>query len=316
MQAIQLAYPGDTSVLTMHETPIPDCKNDEVLVRVAAVGLNYVDTLIRKGSHPVLKQFPAFMPGEVEGVITTVGSDVPGLRPGQRVTGYSNAGYAQFALISASEVTVLPDDLPLGQGMMIQHLTAQNLLHTSKSYASVLITAAAGGVGSSTVRIARLKGIPMIIGLTSSLDKAPYIRSLGATHVIIYTQNDWQEQISAITNNNGVDLILESVGGTIGSALLTQLSRGGTMVVYGNSSGQPSPVTLQSVIMSNTTITSSRLYATPLALRKQWADEIIQWIQSKQLEVAITAYPLAQAGKAHDDMEKRASTGRLILTPF
>ncbi|MBN9380504.1 MAG: zinc-binding dehydrogenase [Chitinophagaceae bacterium] len=313
MKAIQLVNYGGPELLTIKEIPLPVCKPDEVLVRVEAVGLNYVDTLIRKGRHPILKQFPAVMPGEVEGIIEDAGKEVRHLYPGQRITGYAQAGYAQFAVIPASEVTLLPEELPLGTGMLIHHLTAQNLLHQSDGYDSLLITAAAGGVGSSVIRIAGLKGVGTIIGMAGSADKAGYVSSLGATSTVIYTAGNWLDQLDALVEKKGIDLILDSVGGHVGAALLSRLARGGTMVVYGNSSGQPSIVDMSGLIMSNTRIVSARLYSAPLTLREQWTKEIIQWIRSGQLDVKITSYPLVDAARAHQDMEERRSIGRLIL---
>jgi NADPH2:quinone reductase len=315
MKAIQFDHHGGPEILTIREVPKPVCQPEEVSVRVEAIGLNYVDTAIRKGNHLPVQQFPAFMPGEMEGVIEEVGKKVRHLHRGQRVTGYSGAGYAQFAVVPASAVTVLPDDLPLGKGMLIQHLTAQNLLHQATGYQSVLITAAAGGVGSSAVQIAKIKGARMIIGLVGDPGKAGYIQSLGATDVISYSEDNWPKQLEKITEQKGVDLVLESVGGSIGSELVTQLSTNGTMVVYGNSSGEPSPITLQSLIMQTRKIVTARLYSAPVELRNQWTNEIIQWIQSGELNVALTFYSLADAAKAHADLESRKSTGRLILKP-
>lgn len=317
MQAIQLAATGEPEVLQLKELPEPDIRPGEVLVKIDAIGLNYVDTLIRKGKHPVLQSFPAIMAGEIEGTITRVGKDIAQFYPGQRVTGYAQAGYAQFATIPAAQLTVLPDDLPIGKGMLIQHLTAQNLLHQASGYQSVLVTAAAGGVGSSTISMARIKNIPMIAGLLGSMQKAPYIQSLGATHAISYLEDNWFHQLKEITNNTGFDLITDSVGGMIGSALVELLAPGGTLVVYGNSSGQPSSIDLQSIVMPTVKkITGARLNAVPAALKARWTEEIFQWITSEQLNVASTFYPLADAADAHRDMENRTTTGRLILLPY
>jgi NADPH2:quinone reductase len=317
MQAIQLAATGGPEVLELEELPEPNIQPGEVLVKIDAIGLNYVDTLIRKGKYPVLQSFPAIMAGEIEGVITSVSKDITQFHPGQRVTGYTQAGYAQFASISADQLTVLPDDLPIGRGMLIQHLSAQNLLHQASGYKSVLVTAAAGGVGSSAICIARIKNIPMIAGLLGNMQKAPYIQSLGATHAISYLEENWFHQLKEIPNNNGFDLILDSVGGVIGSALVELLAPGGTLVVYGNSSGQPSSIDLQSIVMPAVKkITGARLNAAPAELKTKWTKEIFQWITSEQLNVAATFYPLADAASAHRDMENRTSTGRLILLPW
>ncbi len=314
MQAIQLANYGGSEVLTLKEVPRPTCQPGEVLVRVQAVGLNYLDMLIRKGTNLPVSQLPLTMPGEIEGIIEEVSDDVKHLRPGQRVTGYSQAGYAQYAIVPASQITVLPDDLAMGNGLLIQHLTAQNLLHQATGYQSLLITAAAGGVGSSAVSIAKIKGIKTIIGLAGSSSKTEYIKSLGATDVVIYTAENWLDQLKEITQQKGVDLILESVGGAIGSTLVSQLSPDGTMVFYGYSSGESSTITLQS-LMPGRRILAARLYAAPVALRNQWAREIIDWSRSGELDISFTFYPLAEAAKAHKDMENRSSIGRLVLTP-
>ena len=317
MQAIQLAVTGGPEVLELKELSEPNILPGEVLVKIEAIGLNFVDTLVRKGKYPSFQSFPAIMPGEIEGVITRVGKEVTQFYPGQRVTGYTQAAYAQFAAISAEQLTVLPDDLPTGKGLLIQHLTAQNLLHQASGYRSVLVTAAAGGVGSSAICTARIKNIPVIAGLLGNIQKASYIQSLGATHAISYLEENWISQLKEITNDNGFDLILDSVGGVIGSALINLLAPGGTLVVYGNSSGQPSSIDLQSVVMpAIRKITGARLNATSPELKAKWAKEIFQWIKSGQLNVTPTCYALADAASAHRDMENRTSTGRLILLPW
>jgi NADPH2:quinone reductase len=317
MQAIQLAATGGPEVLELKELPEPTILRGEVLVKIDAIGLNFVDTLIRKGKYPSIQSFPAIMAGEIEGVITSVSKDVTQFHPGQRVTGYTQAAYAQFAAISAEQLTVLPDNLPTGKGLLIQHLTAQNLLHQASGYRSVLITAAAGGVGSSAICTARIKNIPVIAGLLGNMQKAPYVQSLGATHVISYWEENRVSQLKEITNGNGFDLILDSVGGEIGSALVNLLAPGGTLVVYGNSSGQPSSIDLQSVVVPAVRkITGARLNAAPAELKAKWTKEIFQWITSGQLNVEATFYPLADAAGAHRDMENRTSTGRLILLPW
>ena len=314
MKAIQLAKYGGPDVLVLNEVPRPKCNSGDVLVHVQAVGLNYVDILIRRGSHLQASQFPAVMPGEVEGIIEEVGADVKYLQPGQRVTGYSRAGYAQLATIPADQITVLPDDLPLGKGLLIQHLTARNLLNQATSYQSLAITAAAGGVGSSVVAMANAKGVKTIIGLVGDSAKISYVKSLGATDVIVYTEENWFEQLKEITKQKGVDLIMDAVGGTIGSTLVRQLSDEGTLVIYGNSSGEPSPITLQN-LMPGRKAFAARLYGVTADLRNHWANEIVQLIQSGDLNFSLTFYSLADAAKAHSDMESRTSTGRLILKP-
>jgi NADPH2:quinone reductase len=177
----------------------------------------------------------------------------------------------------------------------------------------VIVTAAGGGVGSIAIQLAKIKGAETIIGLTGSMQKADLIHSLGATAVIDYRSDNWLDQLDALTKKKGADLILESVGGDIGSALFTRLAPGGTMVVYGFSSGKLASIDMQSLVISATRVVGARLITASEVQKQQWANELVQWIRTGQLKTPITSYSLADVAQAHADMENRSTTGRVIL---
>lgn len=314
MKAIILKEYGGPEVLALQEVAMPQPAADEVLVKVAAVNVNYADALIRRGVYPAGKELPAVVPGEVEGVVEQAGADVKHLQPGQRVTGYAPAGYAEYAVLKAAQAIQLPHDLPLGHGLLTHALTAQNLLHQVENYSAVIITAAAGGVGSMAIQLAKLKGVKTIIGLAGSKEKLAYVTSLGATHAISYADAGWQQQVKAATGNAGADLVLDAIGGEVGSALVPLLAAKGTLVVYGNSSGQPTLITAQQLIYTGAKVTGATLFNVPPATLQQWANELIRHIQEGRLQLQVTRYSLAEAAAAQRDIEGRLTTGKVVLT--
>lgn len=300
MQAIITTKTGGPEVLTIQETPIPQPQPDEVLVRTTTIGINYADLLIRKGIYP---KTAAIMPGEIEGIIEQAGSNIKHLHPGQKVSGYSSNGYAEYATIHTSQTFVIPDDLPSGHGLLVQALTAQHLLSQAGDPKSILITAAAGGVGSFLIQLARLKGIKNIIALTGSKEKHAFARSLGATHAYTYGE---QTDLTA-------DVIVDAIGGETGAALLPLLAPYGTMIVYGGTAGEPTNIDVQQLIHKFGKITGSTLYSLSTEQKQQWYDELTDLIKQGELIFNITTYPFADVAKAHQAIEDRTTTGRVAL---
>lgn len=314
MKAVTLNAYGAPEVLEVTEQPMPAPAPHEVIVKVQAVGVNYADLLIRQGVYPFIPQFPAILPGEINGIITATGSEVQHLQAGQRVTGHAPAGYAAYAAIPAAGLTVLPDQIPPAAGLLTHPLTAQHLLEQTSGYRSVVITAAAGGVGSQAVQLAKIKGVPLIIALTGSTAKQEYVRTLGATHAINYRDTDWLQQLTAITGQQGADLILDATGGDMPAQLATALAVNGTLIVYGNSSGQPSSINPQELVMKSARVVGSTVYNIPAGQRQQWSDYLVKLIATGQLQARINSYPFTDAARAHSDMGNRQNTGRTVLT--
>lgn len=314
MKAVTLNAYGAPEVLEVTDQPMPAPASQEVIVKVQAVGVNYADLFIRQGIYPFIPQFPAILPGEVSGIITETGSEVQHLKAGQRVTGHAAAGYAAYVAIPAAALTVLPDNVTPAEGLLTHALTAQHLLEQTSGYRSVVITAAAGGVGSKAVQLAKIKGVPQIIALTGSAAKQDFVRSLGATHAINYRDADWMQQLTAITGTQGADLILDATGGDTPAQLVTALALNGTLIIYGNSSGQPTSVNPQELIMKSARIIGSTVYNIPPEQRQQWSRYLLELIADGRLLSQVNSYPFTDVVRAHSDMANRQNTGRTVLT--
>lgn len=300
MQAIITTQTGGPEVLTIQQTTKPQPQPDEILVKTTAIGINYADLQIRKGIYP---KSDAIMPGEIEGIIEQAGANVKHLQAGQKVTGYSTQGYAEYATIHASQAFVVPDDLPSGHGLLVQALTAQHLLSQSGGPSSILITAAAGGVGSFLIQLAKLKGIKTIVALTGSKEKHAYVKSLGATHAYTYSEQ------TGLT----VDVVLDAIGGETATALLPLLAQHGTMIVYGGTASQPTNIDVQQLIYKSNKVIGSTIYAVPVEQKQQWFNELIDLIKEGKLIFNITTYPFADVAKAHQAIENRTTTGKVVL---
>ncbi|HVI48641.1 MAG TPA: zinc-binding alcohol dehydrogenase family protein [Chitinophaga sp.] len=314
MKAIILKQEDNRRVLSLEERGIPDVTAQEVLIKTIAVGINYADIQIRKGVYPPPVELPAIMQGEVEGIITVVGSEVTGFRIGQRVSGFATHGYAEYAVLHSDMVNSLPDELQPGQGLTGQALTAKHLLEGAAHYQAVVITAAAGGVGTFAVQLAKQLDIPVIIAMTGDDSKADYVKSLGATHHVTYRKSDWEHQLSGIISRTAPNLILDAVGGELGAALAAHLSFRGKMVVYGGTVAQPTMLNLQELIMREAVVSGATLYAVTKQQQQEWVNEITAAILQGQLEMPLTAYPFAEVAGAYADLESRRTRGRVILT--
>jgi NADPH2:quinone reductase len=314
MKTIVINQYGGPEVLelTTIEKPVP--KADEVLVKANAIGINYANIHIRQGKYAAQFPLPANIPGEIEGIIEAVGSNVKHLIIGQRVTGMANSGFAEYAVIDAKDIFVLPVDLPFGHGLLTQGLTAQYLLAKASPFDTIIITAAAGGVGSFVVQLARLKGAKNIIALSGNKDKAAYLTSLGATQVISYFDTDWQAQLLQATGGNGAEVVLDAIGGSIGTALIAHLSFNGTMVVYGNMSDKPLEIDANMIGFKSNRIMGATIYHATNEEKQQWFNELTSWIQAGTLKFNITTYPFATAAAAFQAIEDRNTIGKVILT--
>jgi len=314
MKAIILNQYGGPEVLEWQEMEKPHPQADEVLIKTTAICINYANVLIRQGKYQAYYPLPARMPGEIEGVIEAVGANVQHLTVGQRVVGVASNGYAAFAAINAKDVFLLPPDLPATQGLLSQGLTAQYLLQQANDYQSVIITAAASGVGSFAVQLARLKGVKHIIALAGNKEKVAYAKSLGATHACSYFDADWQEQVLQATNNRGADLVLDAIGGDTGTALATMISQYGTMVAYGNMSEKSMSIDGTTMALKSNRIIGASIFHATQENKQQWFNEMIAGIQEGKLKLDATIFPYTAIVAAFQSIENRTATGRVILT--
>jgi NADPH2:quinone reductase len=260
MKAILIKSFGGPSVLQLVDVATPAPGAREVLIRVGAAGVNFADTMQRSGVYPLPTLLPAVMGGEVAGTVAAIGEEVEHLRPGDRVAAFTGGGYAEYALAPAGQVFTLPAglDFPVATALLVQGLTAQRLVN-SVPFGSVLIHAAAGGVGSLAVQLARRKGA-RVIGLASGPEKRAWLEKLGADAVVDYTREQWTEKVLAATGGAGVDLVLETTGGSAGTRNVACLAPGGTMIVFGATSGQPTLINAQELIFKKLTVRGISLY--------------------------------------------------------
>ena len=320
---------GGPEVLQVVEIPTPMPGRGQVLVRVRAAGINFAETLMRENRYAVTPELPAVLGTEVTGTIEDVGEDVYGLAIGERVAaplfaaGSYFGGYADYALIDAGFVAPLPDGISFenAAALMVQGLTALYLTRQAPPKdKTVLVNAAAGGVGTLAVQLAKRAGAKTVIAAASTAQKLDFARSLGADIGIDYTKSDWVGLARAASGGRGPDVIYESVGGAVTKASLEALAPLGQLVIYGGlniQSFQLGVPELLGLIFKNQSVTGFALapLLTPQSLKADLA-ELFDLAARGQLKVTIGgAYPLEQAAEAHRALEERRTTGKVVLVP-
>lgn len=322
MKAIRVNQTGGPDSLRLEEIPRPSPGPGQALVRIEAVGVNFIEVYQRTGLYRV--PLPTTPGGEAAGVVEEIGAGVSAVRVGQRVASSSFIGaYAEFALAPAERLVPLPEEVPtrLGGAVMLQGMTAHYLTHSTyrlSSKDSCLIHAAAGGVGLLLCQIARQRGA-RVIGTVSTEAKAELARKAGAREVILYTQQDFVAETKRITDGAGVQVIFDSVGKTTFLKGFDCLAPRGMMVLYGQSSGPVEPLDPQllnqkgSLFLTRPTL---HHYTATRAELLERADQVLRWVGDGSLQVTIGGeFPLAQAAQAHRELESRRTTGKLLLIP-
>jgi NADPH2:quinone reductase len=316
MKAIRVHELGGAEKLTLEEIEKPVPKADEVLIKVAAAGINYADTMMRSGKYLTKPPLPFTLGYEAAGTIESVGTNVTNFSVGQRVLATtSSGGYAEFATAKAALTMPIPDELSFGEStaLLVQGLTALGLLNETRVGQTILIHAAAGGVGSLLVQLAKFKGLK-VIGTASSEQKLEYIISLGADFAINYSENDWTKQVLKATNNRGVDWLIEMVGGSIVAQNLQVLAKHGTMWIYGAASGEDFKVSVLSLMAKNHTIRGYWLMNESFENRAKFTKELLEHVKARRLKIQVTEFPLEKAREAHETIESRKTTGKVVLT--
>ena len=329
MRAVQMSRFGGPEVFEVIETPRPIPGPGQVLVRVRAAGVNLSETLIRQNRYAMTTELPAVLGNEVAGVIESLGSGVGGLSIGARVVaplfaaGALVGGYAEYVLIDAGFVALLPDALSFEEAtaLMIQGLTALYLINQVPPQGkTVLVSAAAGGVGSLLLQLAKRAGARTVIAAASTTDKLDFARSLGAHAGVNYTQADWVEQARAASGGAGPDIIYESVGGAVTNGSLKALAPLGQLVIYGAlniQSFQLGVPELLDLIFKNQSVTGFAFVPllTLEGLRTGLA-ELFELAVCGQLRITISeTFSLEHAAEAHRALEERRTVGKLVLVP-
>jgi NADPH2:quinone reductase len=322
MKAIVYQEYGGPEVLEYVERPLPAPGPGQALVKVAAAGVNFIDIYQRAGWYKI--PLPAIPGNEGAGVVEAVGEGVTEAVPGDRVAFMGAAGcYAEFALVPADRLAPLPAALSFEQGAaaMVQGITAYVLSHVTyplKPGAACLVHAAAGGVGLLLCQIAKQAGA-FVIGTTSTPEKAALARAAGANEVILYTEQDFLEEVKRITGGRGANVVYDSVGKDTFDRSLDSLAPLGMLVSYGQSSGFPAPLDIQRLGgMRSAFVTRPSVFAYVQARAKylEYAAAVFSMVAAGTLTLRIGGvYPLAQAAEAHKALAGRQTTGKLVLIP-
>jgi NADPH:quinone reductase len=328
MKAILIEQYGSADVLQYTDVPIPEITSGEVLIEVKACGVNYADTTKRRGGGGVHQTALPWIPGsEVSGIVIKVGSTVSHVSVGDRVVAVVQdvgGGYARYCKANASRVVQIPDDLPFvdAAAIPVQGLTAYHVLTTQgrlQKGESVLIHAAAGGVGTLAIQLAKYMGPGKIIAAASTDEKLELANSLGADVVVNYSEDSWIQQVLEHTDGKGVDLILESIGGQFRIDNLNCLSTFGRLVTYGSASRSSVDVNPGPLIAKCQSLTGFLLGK--VTERKELFFESLEKIielaaQGIVKPVIGSLQPLHKAAEQHRLLEQRQTTGKVILLPW
>ncbi len=321
MMAIRVHRPGGPEVMRLEEVERPGPGPGQALVRLEAIGINFIDVYHRTGLYPLPTPFT---PGsEGAGVVEAVGEGVTEVRPGDRVAYCMERGaYAQYAVVAAWKLVRLPPGLGAQQGAaaMLQGATAHYLTHATypiRPGDTALVHAAAGGVGLLLVQLVKRRG-GRVIGTVSTEAKAALAREAGADEVILYTRQDFVEETKRLTGGAGVEVVYDSVGKDTFEKGFAVLKPRGYLVLYGQSSGPVGPLDV-SRLAAGSFFTTRPGLGHHLATREELlmrAGDILGWVESGALRLRIDrTYPLAEAARAQDDLTARRTTGKLLLLP-
>jgi NADPH2:quinone reductase len=324
MKAVQFKEYGGPEVLNLVELQKPVPTGHDVLIEIKAIGVNYADTARREGQYVVPTTLP-FIPGaEIAGVVVMVGEKVTKVKPGMRVVALiESGGYAEFALADERGLIPLPEQLDYrtAVALPLQGLSAYHILKTMgrlEKGESVLVHAAAGGVGTIAVQLAKLFGAGKVIATASSDEKLTLAREMGADVLVNYTEPNWEEQVLEATDGKGVNVALEMVGGEVFYKTLKCLATFGRLVIYGVASGEQSRLYPSSLMGRNQSVIGfflPQIMRLPQLFQPSLV-ELLTYLGEGKLRLTIGGvFPLAEAANVHRLMQSRQTKGKLILEP-
>ncbi|MCP2279489.1 quinone oxidoreductase family protein [Nocardia amikacinitolerans] len=321
-QAVRFYETGSPEVLRWEEVEVGEPGQGQVRIRHEAVGLNFADTYFRSGLYPA--PLPAGMGVEAAGVIQAVGPGVDGFRPGDRVTytGSPLGAYSTERVMPAEHLIGLPAEIGFdtAAAMTMRGLTTAYLLrriHPLRAGDTVLLHAAAGGVGLIFTQWAKLLGLT-VIGTVSSEEKAEIARAHGCDHVVIYTREDVAARVRELTDGAGVPVVYDSIGKTTFDTSLDSLSRRGLLVCFGTASGPTPPIDAMRLAINGSLFVTRPALADYIAdpvERAELAGELFTHVAAGRIRIEINQrYELSDAVGAHRDLESGRSIGSSVFT--
>ena len=322
MKAMRFHQHGGPEVLVYEDAPTPEAGPGEAIVRIEAIGLNYIDTYHRDGLYPV--ELPCIPGMEAAGTIARIGDGVEGVNVGDRVA-YAGAlgAYAEEAAVAVDRLVPLPDDISceVGAAAMLQGMTAHYLAHGSYALGkddTALIHAGAGGVGLLLIQMAKRLGA-RVLTTVSTEEKEQLARAAGADEVIRYTERDFAEDVMTLTDGRGVDVVYDSVVKTTFDKSLDVLRPLGYLVLFGQSSGPVEPVDPGILNVKGSLFLTRPTMAHYIPTREallQRAGDVLGWIGSGELDLRIgDRFALADAADAHRALQGRKTTGKVVILP-
>ena len=329
MKAVRVHELGGPEVLRYEEVPDSKPEPDEVLVKIEAAGVNYLDIYYRAGFHwggHHRRPLPYIPGAEAAGVVAEVGTNVSEFKVGNRVAyGISNGqgSYAELASVPSWHLMKLPPsiDARTGAAVMLQGMTAHYLTHSTypvKPNDTVLVHAAAGGTGLLLIQLAKMRGA-RVFGTASSAEKIALATRAGAEVVLNYTKCDFAEEIRTLTAGRGVNVVYDSVGKATFEKSLECLAPLGWLIIFGQASGPVPPFDTAvlnakgSLFLARPSLTHNVASRADVQYR---AGDLFTWIENGILQVQIgSIFPLSAAAEAHRRLESRSTTGKILLVP-
>ena len=322
MKSVIIRKPGDLAALAVVESPVPDCGENQLLVRVEYCGCNWADTQVRRGIYPHPIQYPIVPGFEICGTVAAVGASVSGIEIGQRVAGLvPQGGYAEYCLADPAGIWPVPDTMQLdvAAAFQIQALTTYHMLHTVyslKAGDTVLVHAIGGGLGLYVTQLGVLAGA-RIIGTVGSDGKAARALEYGASLVVDRRSEDFVEKVMTVTEGRGVDLAIDSLGGATLDRTFDCVRLLGHVINIGEAEGMPFQNIRERLLPRSLTFTrfhAAHVLAYP-DLWRQGIDFVVEAITRGRLAVPIVAsYPLVKVRQMHAQLENRGVSGKLLLS--
>ena len=322
MRAIRVHAPGGPDALQLEDLPDPEPRSGQVVMRLEAIGVNFIDIYHRRGEYALEPPYGIGMEGA--GVVAAVGEGVERLRAGDRIAQVNTRGsYAELQAINADQVVKLPDamDSRAAATVALQGMTAHYLafdVARLDSDQTVLVHAGAGGVGRLLIQMVKRIGA-RVIATVGTDEKARIAAEAGADDTIVYTQVDFLDEVKRLTDGEGVEVVYDSVGKATFEQSLDSLKPHGLLALYGSASGPPPPVDTSdlrdkgSLYVSRPSLAH---YARTTDELERRAAEVFAWVQDGSLELKVDReLPLAEAAEAQRALESRETSGKVLLAP-
>lgn len=322
MKIIHVKETGGPEMMQLTEVPTPRPGPKQALVRIAAIGVNFIDVYFRTGLYKA--DLPIVLGNEGAGTVEAVGPEVTEVAVGDRVAWAMSRGcYGEYAVVPEAMLVQVPAglDFRTAAAAMLQGMTAHYLTHSTyalKAGDCCLVHAAAGGTGALIVQMAKMAGA-RVLGTVSTDQKAHVALEAGADETILYTKQDFEAEVKRLTDGRGVDVVYDSVGKTTFDKSLNSLRPRGVLALFGQSSGPVPPFDANILNGKGSLFLTRPSLAHHLRTRDEllWrAGDVLTWIAAGKLKLRIErTYSLAEAAAAHRDLEGRTTAGKLLLIP-